>query len=220
MSGGEAGGGDDRRSLLGEFSKSITPRHEVVMERDFTLTHQDELAADQAFNHRIKNLDQKWIADRDALSANPDSVPTFDYDRQASRDVWSEYKNLQSTYERDKDAIQTEYDLLKDSIRDNGEPLADMFESKAEQMIEDEIDPLMDEYASKSEDIDQLGVDLHDSFNSSVDADYQGASLGYDYDPDANPFTEEFNLSSYCEDDFIAPDDGNDNGNDGGGRGM
>jgi len=68
VSGDEAGGGEERRSLLGEFSTSITPRHEVEMERNFKLTHQDELAADQAFNHHMNNLDQKWLADRHALS--------------------------------------------------------------------------------------------------------------------------------------------------------
>lgn len=222
MSGDEAGGGEERRSLLGEFSTSITPRHEVEMERNFKLTHQDELAADQAFNHHMNNLDQKWLADRHALSASPDAVPTFDYERQASRDVWSEYENLQATYQHDKEAIETEYDLLKESIRDNGEPLVDVFEAEAEQIIEDELDPVMEEYRSKSETIDELGADIDRiyAFNSSADQDYYGDSVGYDYDPDTNPFTEEFNLSYYGEDDFLAPDNGNDNGNDGGGRGM
>jgi len=212
MSGDENESGNNRRSILGEFSAAHRKEFEVWKDRTFeeSTTSQVQMRDHQLFEEN--NLKQKLIAEKEAIGHMSQNLPSYAKSYDSPTYAKNRYQEVMAHHEESKVQLDIKYSNIRDNIRDNSQTLEDVFT--------DEAMPPVWEAEPATQDLEQLGIDTQVEFNLSADINYYSESVGYDYDPDANPFTEEFNLSSYGEDDFLAPDDGNDNGNDGGGRGM
>lgn len=209
------GSGDNRRSLLGEFSAANIREFEIWKDRDFKETRDAQIQMRSENLFEKNNAKQLRDAELDALKHNNNHLPSYDISGGSAKNNSDRYDSIMQRHTASLEQLDIKYSDIRDNIRENGVTLQDEFSDQSTlPMIEPE---------PATSDLEQLGIDTQYEFNSasSSDGDYYGASVGYDYNDSANPFTEDWESSHY-EGDFRA-DDGNDNGNegnDGGGRGM
>ena len=209
---GDKGSDNERSSLLGEFSAAHKKEFELWRDRDFdqTVKSQMEMETERLFEEN--NLKQRKDAELDNLGNKHENLPSYSLSHDSSTDINDRYEDIMARYETDKFQQDVKYVNIRDNIRENGETLSGEFEAKAEV-------PDLEKEAT-SVDLEQLGIDTAYEFNSVADANYYGSSASYDFNENADPFTEDYD--SHYEGDFTVDDDGNDNGNDGndGGRSM
>lgn len=214
MSTGKNEYGDNRRSLLGEFSAAHRKEFEIWKDRTFEESTQSQA---QMRDHQLfeeNNLEQKLIAEKEAIGHMSQNLPSYSLSYESTTYAKDRYEEIMANYEESKVQLDIKYSNIRDNIRDNSETLQEAFT--------DEAMPPVWEAEPETADLEQLGViDYQSEFNISADITYQ--STFTTYEDDRNPFTEDWESSHY-EGDFIAPDNGNDNssdnGNDGGGRRM
>ena len=196
MSGSNDTPAQNASDLTAEFDEVVNRRFEVDMARDFVLTHQDQLALDQRQERDFQAVEARYKADKANLVPDAEPAPRLDMEGAEQRDIRAEYDAIYFDYVRGIEAVHAHYDPMRDAIRENGEPLTDVFALQLDEgPIEGPIGPtpiLSDELSSET-DIDQLGVDLQYDFNSTADSDYYGSSVRYDYNEAADPFSADYN---------------------------
>lgn len=208
-SGTDNGSDDDRRSLLGEFSAAHKKDFEIPYDRDFdqTIKSQMDMETERLFEQN--NLEQRKEAELDNLGNKHENIPSYGLAHDSNTDISDKYEDIIARYKADQFSQDVKYSNLRENIRFTGETLSGEFEAQVEEPVwEGEVATV---------DFEQLGIDTTVEFNSAVDDNYYGNSVGYDYDEFSDPFADDYN--SHYEGEFIVDEDSNDNGNDGNGNG-
>jgi len=206
------GNGDERRSLLGEFSAAHKKEFEIPYDRDFDQTIKSQMDMEKERQFEQNNLEQRKEAELDNLDHKHENIPSYGLSHDSSTELNDRYEDIMTRYEADQYMQDVKYSNIRDNIREDGETLIGEFEAQVEEPVWENETAVVD--------FEQLGIDTTYEFNNASDADYYGDSVGYDYNEYTDPFTDDYD--SHYEGDFTVDDDGNDNGNDGnnGGRSM
>lgn len=203
-----------------DFHDAADRRFEVEMDRDFDMTYQDQLSMEIRRTADLDTVEQRYKADKATLDAGIEPAPRLDMEGQEQRDLRAEFDAFYYDYVAGIEATEGYYDPLRDSIRENGVPLSDVFEVEVDPVLNDVAippSPILGDDVSAQTDLTALGVDIQYEFNSMVDGDYYDSGMSYDYNDAADPFAADYN--SYDNPYDVEPthaDNGHDDGHDGG----
>lgn len=215
---------DAEPNLYIDFQDAADRRFEVEMDRDFEMTYQDQLSMEIRRTNDLDAIEQRYKADKATLDANIVPAPRLDMEGQEQRDLRAEFDVIYYDYVSGIEATENYYGPMRDSIRDNGVPLNDVFEIEVDPILNDVAippTPILSDDLSAETDLVTLGVDIEYEFNSAVDSDYYGSGVSYDYDDMADPFAADYNSydDSYDDEPALTDNDyngGHDDGHDGG----
>lgn len=200
--GSSNGNGDNRYSLLGQFSAAHMKEFEIPMDRDFEQTTGAQIQIGDQHQYEVNTFKQNFEIQKDSLGAQNPYVPRYELGHSGAIETKDRYNEIVTRHERNLEQVHVKYSNLIDQTRENGVTLSDEFTAS----VPEPIETLESSYTNFTE----LGIETTADFNSSADVDYYGAeSAGECYD---TSYDYEQNYGSHYEGDFIAP--GHDNGND------